>query len=332
MADPVLLDIAGLSLSLPSPAGDLQILNDITLRLERGRTLGIVGESGAGKSMLIRAILGLASRRARITGAVRLDGQHLGALRERDRRRYLGARVGVVFQNPTAALNAYQRVGPQVSESARVHRGLTKMQARELAISLLDRVGIPDAASCHDRFPHEFSGGMKQRIMIASALAVEPDLLIADEATTALDVTVQKEILDLLQILQQETGMAMIQVTHNLGVVAGRTDEVAVMYGGRLAETGPTPQVFAAARHQYTAQLLAAVPSLDSPPDRDLRSIPGQPPDRLIGITGCPFAPRCHAADAPCADRMPVLRRDPAGHGAACHHPPQDVPLPEQAR
>jgi len=333
MTTDALLDIDGLTLRLPSPKGELRLLDGISLRLARGRTLGIVGESGAGKSMLIRAIMGLASRRARIEGRIAFDGQDLRALSERDRRRLLGARVGIVFQNPTASLNAFQRVGSQVTEAARVHRGLPVTAARALAVSLLERVGIPDAASCAERFPHEFSGGMKQRFMIASALAVEPELLIADEATTALDVTVQKEILDLLQVLQSETGMGMIQVTHNLGVVAGRTDEVAVMYGGRLVETGPTRRVFEAPGHQYTKRLIAAVPRLDAPPGQKLVTIPGQPPDALIGIRGCPFAPRCEAASALCRETMPPLRPTGApGHAAACHHPPQDAALvPEPA-
>jgi len=321
--EPALLTLDGLSLRLPSPKGELRLLSDITLSLQRGQTLGIVGESGAGKSMLVKAVLGLASRKARITGDIRFQGQLLGDLTERQRRKILGARSGVVFQNPTASLNAFQRVGPQISEAARIHNGLSKSQARDLAERLLERVGIPDALSCHDQFPHEFSGGMKQRFMIASALAVEPELLIADEATTALDVTVQKEILDLLQILQTETGMGMIQVTHNLGVVAGRTDHVAVMYGGRLVETGPTRAVFDAPRHQYTAQLLAAVPSLQTDRHRDLISIPGQPPDNLLARPGCPFAPRCAAVSDICKREMPaLLGADSSDHKAACYHPP----------
>ena len=301
----------------------MHLLSDISISLEKGQTLGIVGESGAGKSMLVKAVLGLVSRRARIGGRILFDGQELTAMPEIRRRKLLGSRAGVVFQNPTASLNAFQRVGPQVSEAARIHRGLPADQARDLAVRLLKHVGIPDAASCHDRYPHEFSGGMKQRIMIAAALAVEPSLLIADEATTALDVTVQKEILDLLQILQTENGMAMIQVTHNLGVVAGRTDSVAVMYGGRLVEIGPTRTVFEAPRHQYTAQLLAAVPSLQTSSERDLVSIPGQPPDSLLPRPGCPFAPRCQMATKQCRSQMPALGPTGApGHLSACHHPP----------
>lgn len=328
MTDTPLLQIDALSLRLPSPRGELEILTDISLALARGRTLGIVGESGAGKSMLVRAIMGLASRRARISGRIALGGEDLQRLPDLRRRRMLGGRVGIVFQNPTASLNAFQRVGPQITEAARVHRGLSTAAARVLAVELLERVGIPDPESCARRYPHEFSGGMKQRFMIASALAIAPELLIADEATTALDVTVQREILDLLQILQAETGMAMIQVTHNLGVVAGRTDEVAVMYGGRLVEHGPTRAVFAAPGHPYTAKLIAAVPSLEAPVDQDLVGIPGQPPDALIGIRGCPFAPRCTAASGLCHATMPPLRpTGAAGHAAACHHPPQAAPI-----
>ncbi len=287
--------------------GVARVLQDVSLTLNKGMTLGIVGESGSGKSMLMKALLGIAPRSAKVTGKVVFDGVNVGTLSERERRKLLGRRVGIVFQNPMTSLNPVVRVGRQVEEANRYHFKTSKKDARKLAIGLLAAVGLPDPELCYGQYPHQFSGGMKQRIMIATALACQPDLLIADEATTALDVTVQRNILDLLQKIQQERHMSMILVTHNLGVVAGRTDEVAVMYGGRLVEKAPTETLFRNPRHRYTEALISAIPRTDQPAHTHLRVIPGRPPEVLRPIPGCPFAPRCVAAEARCTTSTPPV-------------------------
>jgi peptide/nickel transport system ATP-binding protein len=318
---PLALEVKRLSLSIPAPTGTAFLLQDVSFTLARGQTLGVVGESGAGKSMLIKALLGIAPRAADVIGGVMLAGTNLDLLTERERRRHIGQHVGIVFQNPMTSLNPFVRVGRQLSEASRLHLKLTKRQAKALAVDLIASVGIPDAAECYDQFPHQFSGGMKQRLMIAAALTCEPDLLIADEATTALDVTVQKEILDLLQRIQRQRGMAMILVTHDLGIVAGRTDEVAVMYAGRMVERGPTASVFRP-RHRYTEALLAAMPRMDLPAHARLSTIPGRPPDLTRPIAGCAFAPRCGKAGPLCLEEVPLSQdTDIDGHRFACHHP-----------
>lgn len=318
----LLLEVEGLSCEFDGARGVARVLQDVSLTLGKSRTLGLVGESGSGKSMLIKSILGIAPRAARVTGKVSLDGVDLGSLRERDRRKFLGRRVGIVFQNPMTSLNPFVQVGRQIEEAARYYFKLGKDEGRTLAIELMATVGLPDPADSYGQYPHQFSGGMKQRIMIATALACKPDLLIADEATTALDVTVQKQILDLLQTIQQERQMSMILVTHNLGIVAGRTDEVAVMYGGRIVERGPTEAIFHHPRHRYTEALIAAIPRTDQPAHTRLRTIPGRPPDILLPIPGCPFAPRCPVAEPRCVESMPPVMTDADGrHGFACYVP-----------
>ncbi|MGV3490070.1 MAG: ABC transporter ATP-binding protein [Devosia sp.] len=325
-AYPFVLEGVGLSCDVVGENGTAHILRDVSLRVERGRTLGIVGESGAGKSMLVKVLLGIAPRAARVGGDILLDGTHLSPMNRDARRKLVGERIGVVFQNPMSSLNPFVRVGRQIEEASRYYRGLTKAQGRANAIELMRVVGLRDPEECYDQFPHQFSGGMKQRIMIATALACEPDLLIADEATTALDVTVQRDILDLLQRIQQDRRMSMILVTHNLGVVAGRTDEVAVMYGGRIVERGPTEAIFRAPRHRYTEALLSAMPRMDQPAHTKLRTIPGTPPSLVGPMPGCPFAARCAAAEEKCVSTMPATREaDTAGHSFACHVP---VPAP----
>lgn len=322
-----LLSVEGLSCTIRTPQGRLKVLQDVSFDLDRSTSLGIVGESGAGKSMLIKSIMGIAPRAAATTGRVRLNGTDLGQLPEARKRLFLGQRVGMVFQNPMTSLNPFVQIGRQVQEASRLHLKLSKSDARKLAIDLLRTVGIPDAEDCYRGFPHQFSGGMKQRIMIATALACKPGLLIADEATTALDVTVQKEILDLLQSLQQSRRMSMILVTHNLGIVAGRTDEVVVLYGGRVVERGRTERLFRAPRHRYTAALLSAIPRMDQPPHTRLHTIPGRPPDLSNPEPGCPFASRCTVAVEQCRQAMPPLTRSAdSDHYFACHVP---VPLQE---
>ncbi|MEJ1158292.1 ABC transporter ATP-binding protein [Prosthecomicrobium sp. N25] len=327
----MLLDCEGVTASLPARGGMLRILDDVRFRLARRSTLGIVGESGAGKSMLIKAIMGLAPSAIRVEGRIALDGTELVGMPEAAKRALLGRKVGMVFQNPMTSLNPFVRVGRQIEEGSRRHLGLGRAEARARAIDLLAQVGIPDPAECHGEFPHRFSGGMKQRIMIATALACRPDLLIADEATTALDVTVQKDILDLLQAIQRERRMSMILVTHNLAVVANRTDEILVLYGGRVVEHGPTALVFAAPRHRYTEALLSAVPRMDQPAHTRLRTIPGPPPDLHDRAGGCPFAPRCPAAEARCRVAMPPMTLEADGrHGFACFVP-VEAPRPALA-
>jgi peptide/nickel transport system ATP-binding protein len=323
-----LLSVEGLSCVIQTPQARLKVLQDVGFSLDHSTSLGIVGESAAGKSMLIKALMGIAPRASTTTGTVRLAGTDLGSLPEARKRLFLGQKVGMVFQNPMTSLNPFVQVGRQVEEASRLHLNLRKSAARTLAIDLLRAVGIPDAEHCYKEFPHQFSGGMKQRIMIATALACEPELLIADEATTALDVTVQKEILDLLQSLQESRRMSMILVTHNLGIVAGRTDEVVVLYGGHVVEKGKTERLFRAPRHHYTAALLSAMPRMDQPPQTRLHTIPGRLPDLLSPEPGCPFAPRCTAAVAQCRQCMPPMTRSEAGgQEFACH-----VPIPVEGR
>jgi peptide/nickel transport system ATP-binding protein len=320
-SDP-LLQVDGLTCEFESISGVSRVLDDISLTLERGMTLGIVGESGSGKSMLMKSILGIAPRIARVTGNVTLDGVALNDLKEADRRKLVGQHVGIVFQNPMTSLNPVVRVGRQIEEASRYHFGLSKKDGKKLAVELLAAVGLPDPEECYSQYPYQFSGGMKQRIMIATALACKPDLLIADEATTALDVTVQKQILDLLQNIQQERRMSLILVTHNLGIVAGRTDEVAVLYGGRIVEHGPTESLFRHPRHRYTEALISAIPRTDQPAHTKLRVIPGRPPEILRPDPGCPFAPRCLFAEPRCSDtRPPVLAGADERHTFACFVP-----------
>lgn len=300
----------------------LKVLQNIEFSVEKRVALGIVGESGAGKSMLIKSIMGIAPGSVRVEGSISVDGQDLSSMSGRERSRFIGRKIGIVFQNPMTSLNPYVSVGRQIVEACRQHLGVSREEARRQAVELLSTVGIADPEECYDYFPHHFSGGMKQRIMIAAALICRPDLLIADEATTALDVTVQKEVLDLLQRIQEQRRMSMILVSHNLGVVAGRTDEILVLYGGHIVEHGPTAEVFRNPRHRYTEALLSAMPQMDQPAHTRLRTIPGQPPSLAKQPPGCPFAPRCPAAQGPCHVSMPDMSvgRDKR-HRFACHFP-----------
>jgi peptide/nickel transport system ATP-binding protein len=331
-----MLDVEGLCCEIATPAGTVRLLDDVSLHVPKARTLGIVGESGSGKSMLLRSILGLAPGAASVTGRVVLAGTDLGSLCPRELRTFIGRHVGIVFQDPMTSLNPVVRVGTQVGEASRYHLGLSKRQARRLAQDLLGSVGIPDASRRADDYPHQFSGGMRQRIMIAMALACEPGILIADEATTALDVTVQKDILDLLHSIQQDRHMTMILVSHDLSIVGGRTDEVAVMYGGQVVERAPTPVIFQDYRHRYTEALLSAVPRIDLPPHTRLRAIPGRPPAPAGPRAGCPFAARCPAVMEACGVLTPPLRTgSTAAHSYRCFvpasHPQPSPSSPDRA-
>lgn len=317
-----ILEVRGLTCRFSAETGTTQVLSDVDLTLQRGVTLGVVGESGSGKSMLMKSVLGIAPQSADVSGTVILDGVDLGSLDARERQKMVGRKVGIVFQNPMSSLNPVVKVGRQVEEAARYHLGIGRRESRALAVRMLAAVGLPDPEDCLGAYPHQFSGGMKQRIMIAMALTCEPDLIIADEATTALDVTVQKTILDLLWTIQQERGMSLILVTHNLGIVAGRADEIAVMYGGRIVERGPTRSIFRDARHRYTEALMAAIPRTDMPAHSRLRAIPGRPPDRLLDRAGCPFEARCESAVDQCrSENPPVAAGADPGHTYHCFVP-----------
>jgi oligopeptide/dipeptide ABC transporter ATP-binding protein len=278
--------------------------------------------------MLVRTILGIAPRSAEVSGNVHFDGVDLRNLPARQARTYRGRHIAMVFQDPTTALNPVVRIERHLTEGPRHHLGLRRAAARAKALELMEQVGIPEPRKRLRQYPHQLSGGMRQRITIAMALACDPELLIADEATTALDVTVQKQILDLLQQIQRERNMAVIMVSHDLGVLAGRTDRIAVMYGGQILEEAPTAALFARHRHRYTKALLSAIPDMTQPRHSLLHTIPGAPPDPLDRGPGCSFAPRCAAAVPRCTVEAPDLEPDDhPDHRFACFAPiPQEQP------
>ena len=319
-ADPPLLRVAGLTVAFGEDGGAVPVLHDVTLTIGRGETLGMVGESGCGKSVTWLAVLRLLGRRARIGGRVELDGVAISTWPDDRMDRVRGGRIAMIFQDPMSALNPVHSIGRQIVEALMLHRRLPAGAARDEAARLLDRVEIAGAKGVLDKYPHELSGGMNQRAMIAMALAGQPDLLIADEPTTALDVTIQAQILDLLGQIQRDLGMAMVLVSHDLGVVSEICRHVAVMYCGRIVEIGETNAIFDRPRHPYTKGLLAAMPALDGPPQR-LRPIPGTVPPPGDMPPGCAFGPRCRRATAACRQSVPELRRLARAQSAACFHP-----------
>ncbi|MEH0983368.1 ABC transporter ATP-binding protein [Micromonospora sp. CPCC 205556] len=319
------LRVEDLRVRFDTEDGVVRAVDGVSFSVERGRTLGIVGESGSGKSVTSLAVLGLHDpRRTTITGEISLGGRQLVGLPEEEVRRLRGRDMAMIFQDPLSALHPYYTVGRQIAEAYRVHHPKAgKREARRRAVDMLGRVGIPQPAKRFDQYPHEFSGGMRQRAMIAMALVNDPDLVIADEPTTALDVTVQAQILDLLADLQAEFRSAIILITHDLGVVSQVADDVLVMYGGRAVEQGSVEQVLRRPQHPYTWGLLSSVPSLHGDADADLVPIPGNPPSLINLPSGCAFHPRCRYADRN-GDRssteVPELRPAGApGHLVACH-------------
>jgi len=308
-----LLHLAGLSVAF----GGATVVHGIDIAIAPGEALGMVGESGCGKSVTWLAALGLLPAKARVGGSVKLGGEEILHAPPARLDRVRGGRVAMIFQDPASALNPVHRLGRQVQEALRLHRGLTGNAARAEAKRLFDLVGIPDAARRLDAFPHELSGGQNQRVMIAMALAGQPELLVADEPTTALDVTIQAQILDLLQALRRELGMALVLISHDLGVVAEVCDRVAVMYAGRLVEEAPAARFFASPRHPYAQGLMAALPPLDGP-RAPLLAIPGGVPEPGALPPGCSFAPRCPQRDAACEAGVPMLRPVAAGHDIRC--------------
>ncbi len=317
------LEVAGLTLDFRQDGKALRVLDGISFRVEAGRTLAIVGESGCGKSVTSLAVMGLLPPNASLGGAIRLGGRELTSLAAEQRRMLRGGEMAMIFQEPMTSLNPAFTAGEQVAEALRLHQGLDKAAAFAEAVRMIDRVRIPDAARRARQYPHQLSGGMRQRVMIAMALACRPKLLIADEPTTALDVTVQAQILALLDEMKRETGTAVILVTHDLGVVADHADDVAVMYAGRIAEQAPAAMLFARPEHPYTAGLLGAAPGEGAPGDR-LASIEGTVPDLRNPPPGCRFAPRCPFAVARCAAEAPPLVEIAPGHVSACWRAPLD--------
>ena len=300
--------------------GTVHAVNGISFDLDEGELLGVVGESGSGKSVTMMSMLKLLPMPPAeiVSGRVRLEGEDLIALDLNGLRRVRGAEVGFVFQDPMTSLNPVLSVGYQLTEPLRVHLGMSRAAARQRAVELLERVGIPAAASRLDDFPHRFSGGMRQRVMIAIALACNPKVLIADEPTTALDVTIQAQILDLVKRLRRESGMAIIWITHDLGVMAGLADRVMVMYGGLVVERASAAKLYKHPRHPYTRGLLRTLPRLDGTRADRLESIPGQPPSLAEPPNACPFAPRCGHAFERCWRENPALDMVVDGHEVAC--------------
>jgi peptide/nickel transport system ATP-binding protein len=317
---PPALRVTGLDVDIALRRSVVHAVQGVSLQVAAGETVGIVGESGCGKSTLGLALAGLLPEAATARGSIRLGDRELVGLGDRELQAVRGAEVGIVFQDPMTSLNPTQRIGAQVGEALRLQRGASRAAARRAAAEMLDLVGLPRPGEQLDRFPHELSGGMRQRVVIAAALICEPRVLVADEPTTALDVTTQAQILELFARLRATLGMAMLLITHDMGVVAGQADRVFVMYAGREAETGSTPDVFDAPRHRYTAALLDSILRLETEHKATLYTIPGRPPDLTATLAGCPFAPRCGAAAGPCASEAPPVSRDD-GHRWLCHHP-----------
>ncbi len=315
-----LLRIEDLVVDFATPAGVLRAVNGVSYDVSPGEIVAVVGESGSGKSVTALSILRLLPEPpARVSGGrILLDGVDLLTLDPERIRQIRGGRVGMVFQEPMTSLNPVLSIGRQLTEAMRAHLGLTPAAARERAVELLDLVGIAEPARRLKQYPHHLSGGMRQRVMIAMALACEPELIVADEPTTALDVTIQAQILELMQGLCRRMGVALIIITHNLGIVARHADRVNVMYAGRVVERGPAEEIYRRPSHPYTMGLLNSVPRLDRPRGAPLDPIPGSPPDPLALPNGCAFGPRCGFATGGCAERVPQLRDAGEGHQSAC--------------
>ncbi|MER5947980.1 ABC transporter ATP-binding protein [Streptomyces sp. NPDC001904] len=314
------LEVDGLHVEFPTEDGLVRAVRGVGYRLERGESLGIVGESGSGKSVTALAVMGLLPKTARVAGSVRFQGTELLGLGDSALSDIRGSGIAMIFQDPMTSLNPVHTVGHQIEEGLLRHNaGLSKQAARDRAVDLLGTVGIPHPARRVDDYPHELSGGMRQRVVIAIGMANDPAVIIADEPTTALDVTVQAQILDALETARAETGAALVLITHDLGVVAGHTDRVAVMYAGRVVETGSVEDIFYTPRMPYTLGLLGSLPRMDRAEER-LTPIAGSPPSLLNLPPGCPFAPRCPMREDVCDRDEPALRTTAhAGHLSACH-------------
>ncbi len=313
-----LLDVRDLTVTLPTAQGRRAALRGVSFTLDRAGTLGLVGESGCGKSLTALALMGLVPEGAHVSGSIRFDGRELTALGDDAMSALRGDRLGMVFQEPMTALNPVHRIGNQIAESLRLHKQMSAAAARAEALRLLQRVHLPRARERLDAYPHELSGGQRQRVVIAIALACGPDLLIADEPTTALDATIQREVLDLLDELRRDSGMALLLISHNLDVMAARVERLAVMYGGQIVESGPTREVFEQRAHPYTRGLFAARPMLGLARGTRLHTIRGRVPALHEMPAGCAFADRCESAMEECRLADPNLRHVATDHSARC--------------
>lgn len=301
-----LLEIKDEYLSFFTPAGEVKALNGVSFSMEEGEVLGIVGESGSGKSVTAYSLMGLTAYPGKLVGGtIRFNGHQVDTMTEKEFRKMRGNEVSIIFQDPMTSLNPVYTIGNQIREVILLHTDKTKKEAQERARELLELVGINEPDRRLKQYPHELSGGMRQRVMIAIALACEPKLLIADEPTTALDVTIQAQILELMQELREKLGMSIIMITHDLGVVASMCEKIAVMYAGHIVEYGTADEIFYSPRHEYTKGLIKSIPKLDTKEDERLIPIEGQPVDLLNPPKGCPFAPRCSSCMKICLDKMP---------------------------
>ena len=313
-----LLQVNGLSTHFTLPLGTLKVVDDLNLTVLEGETLAIVGESGCGKSMTALSIMRLVpSPGSIVTGEILFEGQDLRYASDSEMQHVRGNRISMIFQEPMTSLNPVFRIGDQISEGILLHRKLAKREAKEISIEMLNKVGIPSASSRYNDYPHQLSGGMRQRVMIAMALSCEPRLLIADEPTTALDVTIQAQILELIDELKREFGMGLLLITHDLGIVAERAHRTAIMYAGKIVESGPTDQVLRNPRHPYTEGLLSSLPQR-AKPGQPLATIPGQVPNLLLELPGCGFCERCPRKEWKCPIEAPPYREITAGHFVRC--------------
>ncbi|HEX5586294.1 MAG TPA: ABC transporter ATP-binding protein [Acidimicrobiia bacterium] len=332
-----LLEVRDVKTHFDTDRGLVRAVDGVSFTLDRGRTLGIVGESGSGKTVLSRSIMGLLPKRGVVRhGSIRFDREEIGNLGPKAMRKYWGQHMAMVFQDPMTSLNPVMKIGKQITESIRTHLDVTRDFADELAVSLLTSARVPDAERRMDEYPHQLSGGLRQRVCIAVALAAGPQLLFADEPTTALDVTVQAQVLDLLETQQAERFMALVLVTHDLGVVAGRTDDVLVMYAGQIVEQAPTATLFAQMKMPYTEALLQSIPKVTDPSHTRLHAIPGRPPDLVDPPAGCRFADRCAYVQDRCREEQPPLLDGPTpGHKFRCWFPvgtPEGIAARERNR
>jgi peptide/nickel transport system ATP-binding protein len=321
MSDGALLEVTDLHAYIGSPRGVVKAVDGVSFNLQHGEALGVVGESGSGKSVMARAVMGLMPARSGRTGQVLFQGRDMLAMKQKELQDIWGKQIAMVFQDPGRSLSPVVRVERQLTEGMRRHLGISRTEASSRALDLLREVGVPDPERRLRAYPHELSGGMRQRVMIAVALACEPDLLIADEPTTALDVTIQRQVLDLLRRVQTQRRMSLILISHVLLVVAGRTDPTAVMYAGRIAEIGTSRRVFQDPRHRYTDALLSATPTIHHQRHAPLNVIPGSLPSPTHPPEGCRFALRCAAATQECTDTQPPMLPFADDHDAACIHP-----------